>query len=113
EQHVQRVEEAVQSACAQFGATCEIRREDAFGVLHVPETSPLVARLKKVYGALGVEMEIIRTYGGSDATWLFYNGIDALNIGTGMQNAHALSEYIAIKDLEITTLAVERLMQAD
>lgn len=113
EAHIARVEETVKAACQEYGATYEITREDLFDALHVPEGSPLLKRLLEAYGALGVELTVEKTYGGSDATWLFQNGIDALNVGTGMTDAHALSEHIAVKDLETTTLAMERMMRAD
>lgn len=113
EAHIQRVGEVVKAACAHYGATYDIRREDMFEVLCVPDSSPLIKRLMRVYKSLGMDMQLAPTYGGSDTTWLFHHGIDALNIGTGMVDVHALTEHIAMKDLETTALAMERLMQAD
>ena len=108
--HIADAETAVKSACETFGAAYAITQERHSDVLYVSEESPLMRDLLLVYQELGVQPEIARTYGGSDATWLFYNGIDALNIGTGMCDAHALTEHIAIADLERTARVVERMI---
>ena len=108
--HIADAETAVKSACETFGAAYTISPERHSDVLYVSEESPLMRDLLLVYQELGVQPEIARTYGGSDATWLFYNGIDALNIGTGMCDAHALTEHIAIADLERTARVVERMI---
>lgn len=104
--HVARTENAIRAACEVFGAAYKISMEKQCDVLHVPKESALLKRLLDVYTGLGVTMHIDKTYGGSDATWLFAHGIDALNIGTGMVDAHALSEHIEVADLELTARAV-------
>lgn len=110
EEHVNRVEAALKEACSEFGATYEIKREDLFEALHVPESSPLLKQLTAVYKDLGIDLKVESTFGGSDATWIFSHGIDALNIGTGMADVHSLTEHIAVDDLELTTLAMEQMM---
>lgn len=109
-EHARNAEEAVKAACEAYGAQYTLTSEKLFGILHVPAESPLAKRLAAVYRELGIELKLERTYGGCDATWLFSHGIDALNIGTGMQDPHGLSEHIAISDLELTTKAVELMM---
>ncbi len=108
--HMENTECAVRTACTAFGAEYSITEERHSDVLYVPETSPLLKDLVDVYQELGASVKIDRTYGGSDATWLFYHGIDALNVGTGMCDAHALSEHIAVTDLEQTARMVERMI---
>ena len=76
----------------------------------MPEDCKLVTDLFEVYRRLGAEPFCKSTYGGCDATWLFAYGIDAVNVGTGMTNAHSTSELIAVSDLERTaSLVVEML----
>ena len=108
--HITNAENAVKTACEAVGAQYAITQERHSDVLYVPETSPLLIDLVNVFSELGVEINIDRTYGGSDATWLFYHGIDALNVGTGMCEAHSLTEHIAIADLERTARMVERMI---
>ncbi|MDL2258902.1 M20/M25/M40 family metallo-hydrolase [Eubacteriales bacterium OttesenSCG-928-K08] len=113
EEHIASVEKRVKAACEEFGATYKIVREDVFDALHVPEDRPILKRLLDVYEKLGVNVTVEKTYGGCDATCLFNNGIDALNVGTGMADAHSLNEHITIKDLENTTLAMKLIIRAD
>ncbi len=108
--HAKNAESAVKAACEALGAKYSITQERHSDVLYVPESSPLLKDLLNVYEEIGVNIKIDRTYGGSDATWLFYNGIDALNVGTGMSDAHALTEHIAVSDLEQTARMVERMI---
>ncbi|HWR23012.1 MAG TPA: M20/M25/M40 family metallo-hydrolase [Feifaniaceae bacterium] len=108
--HRENAERAVKDACAAFGAEYDITQERHSDVLYVPETSPLLKAIVRVYGELGAPVKIDRTYGGSDATWLSYHGIEALNVGTGMCDAHSLSEHIAVADLERTADMVERMI---
>ncbi len=108
--HIHNMEHEVKAACDAFGATFSITQARHSDVLYVPETSPLLQALVSAYQELGVSVKIDRTYGGSDATWLFYHGIDALNVGTGMCNAHSLTEHIAVADLELTARMVEQMI---
>ena len=108
--HIARIEEAVKSACAPLGAAYTIRVERKTDVLFVSPERPLVTRLRQVYGELGVPSRIEKTYGGSDATWLFANGIDAVNVGIGMADIHSTDEHITVADLEQTTRLVYGMM---
>ena len=69
---------------------------DAF---NVDENDEIVNVLKKVFITMGIEPTVISTGGGSDTNILNANGIKAVNLSVGMENAHTLEEYIAIKDL--------------
>jgi len=109
--HVAAVEAEVKTACAAVGASYKIEVDRQADILFVPPDSALAKRLQEVYAGFGIDTRIQKTYGGSDATWLFYNGIDAINIGTGMTDAHSTDEHISLADLETTakvTLAMMR-----
>ncbi|MCL2579155.1 MAG: M20/M25/M40 family metallo-hydrolase [Oscillospiraceae bacterium] len=102
ETHVENVKAALREACEEIGASFEVEIDRQAEILFVPPESELIARLGEVYGALGIEHKIERTYGGSDATWIFQNGIDVVNIGTGMADVHSSEEHISVADLETT-----------
>jgi len=105
-QHVALIERAVQTACDEFGASFDIQIARESDIVFVPPARPLVARLKAVYADMGVQAETDRTYGGSDATWIFKHGIDVINIGIGMTDVHSTDEHISVEDLtRITRLA--------
>ena len=100
EEHIQQIEASLKSSCQEIGATYKLELDRQCDVLFVPPESPLIGRLQEVYASLGVTSSIDKTYGGADSTWLFYNGIDAINIGTGMTDVHSTGEHIALRDLE-------------
>ncbi len=110
QKHLRETEQAVKDACEKFGTQYTLSLDRHSDVLYVPEDCKLVTDLFEVYRRLGAEPFCKSTYGGCDATWLFANGIDAVNVGTGMTNAHSTSELIAVSDLERTaSLVVEML----
>ena len=109
--HIKNTESAVKTACDAVGASYTITSDRHSDVLYVPESSPLCSRLKEVYTGLGVNVVVERTYGGCDATWLSYNGIDAINAGLGMRDIHSLNEHIAVADLELSAKAMIQMMQ--
>jgi len=111
--HVAQIEEAVKTACDARGASFDIQIKRESDIVFVSPESPLVARLKAVYADIGIAAEVARTYGGSDATWIFKNGIDVINLGIGMTDAHSTDEHITVEDLENTTRLVYGMMRAE
>ena len=112
QKHVAQIEQAVKTACEAKGATYTIRANRKTDVLFVPPESPVVARLREVYAGLGVEAKVEKTYGGADATWIFKNGIDAINIGIGMMDVHSSDEHISVADFALTTRVVYEMARA-
>jgi tripeptide aminopeptidase len=110
EAHLQHVQTAVQEACASIGATWEITVDRQTEPMFVPPSRPLVTRLTRVYEALGISAKLEKTFGGSDATWLFTHGLDVINIGTGMMDVHSTDEYITVADLLTTAKVVHFMM---
>jgi tripeptide aminopeptidase len=62
---------------------------------------------------LGMNVNVERTFGGCDATWLSANGLAAVNMGVGMTNAHSLDENISVADLVTTAKLIELFMLAE
>jgi len=106
EKHIQHVDSTLKAACEDLGATYKLDVNRKCDILFVPPESALVSRLQEVYALLGVSSNVEKTFGGSDATWIFYNGIDAINIGTGMTDVHSTGEHISMADLETLTKVV-------
>jgi len=111
--HVAQIEDAVKTACDTWGASYDIQSKRESDIVFVPPESPLLTRLKTVYADLGIQADAARTYGGSDATWIFKNGIDVINLGIGMTDAHSTDEHITVEDLENTTRLVYGMMRAE
>ena len=111
EERIQQIDSALKAACQEIGATYKLEADRQCGILFVPPESALIARLQEVYASLGVPSKIERTYGGADTTWIFFNGIDAVNIGTGMTDVHSTGEHISLADLETLTKVVLGMME--
>jgi len=110
EEHFKKVVETVKASCEKYGATFEYSHEKHSDSIYIPEDTPFVQDMLKKFEELGRPCQLVKTMGGCDMTWLVANGIQAVNIGTGMQEAHSVTEHIAIADLEYTAKFVESIM---
>lgn len=111
QKHIRLVEGAIQDACRTYGAIYEMELDRQSDSLFVPEDGPLVGKVRELYAQMGIELRVEGTFGGCDATWLYAHGIQALNTGTGMTNAHSVNETIAVEDLQNTTRMVYGVMR--
>jgi len=111
QKHAAGVEQAVKEACEALGASYTIDSKRKSDIVYVPPENPVIGLLEKTFSDLGMEIRLKRTYGGSDATWLFKNGLDAVNIGIGMMDVHSTNEHIAVADLETITRVVYTMMR--
>ncbi len=111
--HFEDTVKTVKEACEKFGATFDYTYEKHSDHIYVPEDSPLIKELVSRYKALGKETQVVKTYGGCDVTWISAHGIQSVNIGTGMQECHSVTEHIAISDLEFITNFIESVMRND
>jgi len=109
--HMADIEAMVKAAAESFGAQYEVQATQKTEVLSIPSDRPIIGRLQAAYAALGTTGQITKAYGGSDATWIFANGIDAINVGIGMMDVHSTNEHISVADLEHTTKLVLSMMQ--
>lgn len=104
---------AVAAACQKYGTTYRAEEERDADVLYVPEDSAVVRALLEAHAAERRSATLCGTFGGCDATWLNHNGIEAVNIGTGMQNVHGTSESIEADTLTGTANIVLCLMRGE
>ena len=83
----------------------EIRAKLSFGTTEhirsytVKKSDEVVKSFSKACSKLGLEKELIATYGGSDANRLNEAGIQTIVYSCGMENVHSTGEYTYIKDL--------------
>lgn len=108
---VKEVEQILQDICGQTGARYTLEENQGHGALYVPEDTPLIMKLKKCCRRLGMEAQTTQIFGGSDASWLFSNGIDAVNIGAGMHKVHSTEEFLSVKELELAAQLLLEMLQ--
>lgn len=92
------VDEAKKSGKGEF-PSLTVHVEEDFTRLFVPESSRAVEKARIAAKNLGRELPSCVTGGGSDANIFFAHGIEACVLGTGMRDAHTLSEHIALSDM--------------
>lgn len=102
EERVRDATEQLRLACEAFGTSFGVEVTNDSDGLYVPADSDFYKRLSALYEKLGERVVPARTYSGSDGTWLFKNGINVLNISTGMHNAHDVSEELSIPQFLLT-----------
>lgn len=109
QEHIKSTEHSLKQACKEYGADFSVQYERRSDVVFVPEDSPFMSELRRVYKALDVECKAEVSFGGSDATYIQAAGIEALNLGIGMRAVHSCDEHIAVRDL-ITTAQIQYLL---
>ena len=106
QKHIMNSIHVLNDSCDKFGANYEMTINRHSDVIYVDESSRLIKEIKKAFTELGVQYKLKNSFGGCDATNLFANGFEVVNLGIGMQAVHSCSEYISQKDLA----AIEKLV---
>ncbi|MDD4666004.1 MAG: M20/M25/M40 family metallo-hydrolase [Clostridia bacterium] len=101
----------LQEACAEMGARLEVEVSREYPSLQVPEDEAVVKTARQAAEALGLEVKLTSSGGGSDTNYLSAHGLKAVNLGVGMSHAHTKDEFIKIKDLVMAAHYVAEIMQ--
>ena len=99
---IANIKSILDDVCPRYGVSWEYREEFVSGAFSLPEDAPVRKSIARAMRANGIEPLFEKTLGGCDMTWLVANGIQAVNIGTGMTACHTVNEYIRIPDLVLT-----------
>lgn len=81
------------------GGKCESQVTLLYPELSLSEDAPVVRVAVEAAHALGIEPQLVKTGGGSDANILNGLGLPCANLGIGMEAVHTPDEYIRIKSL--------------
>lgn len=96
------------NACDKMGGKFEYNLTESYLGYSFPDSNELVQLIFNACDKIGIKAVTEATGGGSDANILNRLGVTAVNISTGMENAHTLDEQIKIKNLEdIAKLVLE------
>lgn len=112
EAHTKHLVGCLEAACEKFGAKLDCSVSTSYLGYSHDATHPLVARLADTVRAMGMEPVLAASGGGSDANIYGNNGIDAVNMGVGMEKVHTTDEQLCISDMEKAAAVCLALMQA-
>ncbi len=106
----QGMEKAFIEAAKEYGGECKVAIVPGCIAYLVERDHPVMKRFQKVCGNLEIEVNIQKTFGGSDNNNFFRHGIKGLVIACGMHAVHSCDEYTTIEDLTKITKIVEELI---
>ena len=103
---------AMKEACDQFGATMECDVMTSYLGYKHQDDHPVVASIMEACRAIGLTPKTVNSGGGSDANVFNQNGIDACNMGVGMEKVHTTAEQLNIRHMEQASAVCLELMKA-
>ena len=91
---------AMREAAGATGGSVEVQWVVEYAGFFYEDTNPLVQIVKEASSTLGLATSTATSGGGSDANVLAGKGVPALVLSTGMSDVHAVTEHLAVSDLE-------------
>ena len=83
-----------------MGGQAEIKVEECYAAIDLDPQSTTVQLACAAVRRLGLEPELVKSGGGSDATVFCGKGIPATNVGVGMTKVHSVEEYLNISEMK-------------
>jgi len=84
---------------------------DDYPSMWVEEGHPLIVTARAAAGALGRELRLAKTGGGSDANVFNGKGLATVIMGVGMQKVHSTEEFIRLDDMAAAAELVLKIVQ--
>lgn len=98
---------------ARRGAKVIISSKIGIKAYQIEKTSHVVKRFFNACKHLGIDAEVLSTFGGSDNNHFVQHGIKGIVLSCGMQKVHTKDEFIYLDDLSMgTALAMELMTDA-
>lgn len=86
-------------SAASYGAEYQINSREGCLAYEVPVDHPVIRRYQAACRKTGIETELFKTFGGSDANNFSKNGIVSLVVANAMFNIHSCHEYTVSADM--------------
>jgi len=102
------IEETLKNICNQFGGNYELKSVRENGGYVINRNDTVVVKAIVAINQLQIEHSFVDSWGCSDANILHEYGINILNLGDGVENAHTVDESIRTLDLlKLASLILE------
>lgn len=99
ENQVNQMVKIIKDVVKANNTTANIVVDIAYPGFSLDENSKVVQLAVEAAKEIGLEANLTKTGGGSDANVLNYRGISLANLAVGMQKVHTTKEYILVQDL--------------
>ena len=93
------MKECFEKAAALFGGRVQFEASPEYEAFDIPEDSKIIGILEKAAADAGVELLLEATGGGSDTNVINGKGIQAVDIGIGMDKVHSVEERVLVDDM--------------
>ncbi len=103
---------AMEEACRENNTELETVCINEYKAYNLSENSPFIQEIKHAVEKVGSQPKIASTGGGSDTNIHNANGLNAVNMSTGMMNPHTSDEFIKIEDLIKTSDFIYEMLKA-
>lgn len=100
EQQIAHMKMCCETAAKECGGTVDVQVEECYAAISLDENSTTVQLAKAAIQRIGMEPQMVKSGGGSDANVFCGKGIPATNIGCGMTNVHSVQEYLNLAELK-------------
>jgi hypothetical protein len=104
---------AVRQVARKYGGRIDTRFAVGFEGFHLDHHLPAVQRFIQVCRSMGIDHVPLTYYGGSDANVMNRRDLQAVNLGTGVENPHSKEERISVHNLVKAAEMVMRLVGAE
>ncbi|BCN30432.1 M20/M25/M40 family metallo-hydrolase [Anaeromicropila herbilytica] len=94
----------------EMNGKCEASIFQGSVAYEVPTNHAVIQRFNKACNELGIDIELQKTFGGSDNNNFMLHGITGCVIACGMNAVHSTSEYSSVDELVRITQITEKLM---
>jgi tripeptide aminopeptidase len=86
-------------ATGELGGRVDFRADRLYPSFSIADNAPIMGILKRATKSVGVELISEETGGGSDTNIFNGNGIESVDVSTGMENVHSTQECISISNM--------------
>ena len=79
-----------------FNAKIKINR--IYDSINIPKNSLIIENILKTCKQFDYKIDLVETGGGADANFFVKNGVNTVNLGTGMREFHTVKEKLILKE---------------
>ena len=79
-----------------FNAKIKINR--IYDSINIPKNSLIIKNILKTCKQFDYKIDLVETGGGADANFFVKNGVNTVNLGTGMREFHTVKEKLILKE---------------